>query len=52
MFIFLWLILCLVVGALANSRGQSGVLYFFLSALLSPLIGLIIVLLSKDESKN
>lgn len=36
------------VGALADSRGRSGVGFFFLAALLSPLIGLITVVVIKD----
>lgn len=46
--VVLWLILAIAVGALANSRGRSGVGFFLLSAILSPLLGLIVVLVMSD----
>lgn len=42
LFLF-WLICAVVVGVLASSRGRSGFVWFLLSTLLSPLIGLILV---------
>jgi hypothetical protein len=39
-----WLCLAFAVGAAASSRGRSGFGWFLLSAILSPLIGLILVL--------
>ena len=42
-FIF-WLFLSIIVGVYASQKGRSGIGYFFLSALLSPVIGFIIVL--------
>jgi hypothetical protein len=39
-----WLLLALVVAVAAGSRGRSGAGWFFLSVILSPLIGLILVL--------
>ena len=43
LFIF-WFTLAIIVGVVANSRGRSGMGWFFLSALLlSPLLGLILV---------
>jgi hypothetical protein len=50
-FIFSWLLFAVGVGVLADSRGRSGVGHFFLSVLLSPLIGLIIVLVAEDLVK-
>jgi hypothetical protein len=47
-----WIVLCIFCGVLARSRGRSGVGYFFLSFLLSPLIGFIVVLVLKPISKN
>jgi hypothetical protein len=41
----LWLILCILVGVYASSKGRSGFGYFILSAFLSPLLGIIIVLI-------
>jgi hypothetical protein len=42
-FVF-WLLLALVVGIAAGSRGRSGFGWFILAVILSPLIGLILVL--------
>lgn len=44
--VILWLILAALVGALASSRGNSFWFAFIWAVLLSPLIGLLIVLLS------
>jgi hypothetical protein len=48
-FVF-WIVLALVVGALGKDRKIGFGLAFFLSLILSPLIGLVIVLLS--DKKN
>lgn len=45
MLIIVWLLFALVVGAFASSRGRSGLAFFLLSVLLSPLVGFIIVLI-------
>ena len=42
-FIF-WLALAILVGIYASSRGRSGVGFFFIAVVLSPLVGFIIVL--------
>ena len=50
-----WIILSILCGFLASSNGRSGVGYFFLSLLLSPLIGFIAVLIAgenKEETEN
>ena len=39
-----WFVLAVVVGVIASNRGRSGFGWFVLSALISPLIGLILVL--------
>lgn len=39
-----WIALCVGVGAIAASKGRSGIGLFFASVFLSPLIGFIIVL--------
>lgn len=45
MFMFLgWLILAILVGVYANTKGRSGVGFFLLAVILSPLIGFIIAL--------
>lgn len=46
--VFLWLVFAVLVGVLAASRGRSGVGFFLLSAVLSPVVGLVIVLVSSD----
>ena len=43
-----WLIFAMLVGALAASRGRSFFGFFLLSALLSPLVGLIVVLVIRN----
>lgn len=40
----LWLVLAALVGVLAESWGRSGLLYFMVSVLTSPLLGLVLVL--------
>lgn len=37
-----WIVLSFVVAVVANARDKSGVGYFFISLVLSPLIGLIL----------
>jgi hypothetical protein len=44
-FFLAWLVLAVVVGIVASNRGRSGFGYFLLSLILSPLIGLIILLI-------
>lgn len=46
--VFAWLVFAGLVGVLAASRGRSGVGFFLLSTVLSPLVGLVIVLVSSD----
>ncbi len=48
----IWLILSILVAVYANGKGKSGVLYFFISILLSPLLGFLIVLVSGDGTKK
>ena len=47
----LWLLLSALIGIYANNKGRSGLGFFGLSILLSPLIGLIIALLVEPETK-
>jgi len=44
MFILVWLVLAILVGVYAASKGRSGIGFFFIAILLSPLIGFIIAL--------
>ncbi len=39
-----WLVCSIVIGVIASSRGRSGFAWFLIAALLSPLIGLVLVL--------
>lgn len=49
MIIALWLVFAVLVAVLAANRGHNAFLAFLTSVLLSPLIGLIIVLCLKDK---
>ena len=42
--IFFWLILSIVAGVIASGKGRSGLGFFLLSIVLSPLIGIICAL--------
>lgn len=50
-FVF-WLVLSLCVALLASSRGRSGVGFFLLAAILSPLLSFVILLCMKDLRKE
>jgi hypothetical protein len=39
-----WLVASIVVGVIAKSRGRSGIGWFFLATLISPILGLILVM--------
>ena len=47
-FFFFWVLLAILVAFLANSRGRSGIGYFLLSIICSPILGLLIVLLTRN----
>ena len=47
-----WIILSILCGFLASGNGRSGVGYFFLSLLLSPLIGFIAVLIAGEDKEE
>jgi hypothetical protein len=47
-FVFFWLLFAVAVGFLASNRGRSGFGWFLIAALLSPLIGAVFLLLTKD----
>jgi hypothetical protein len=52
MLILFWLLFAIAVGMLASKRGRNGGSWFLFSLLLSPLIGIIFLLVSKDNSKD
>ena len=39
-----WLVFAVIVGVIANNKGRSGIGWFLFSIVLSPLLGLIVVL--------
>ncbi|WP_148042224.1 hypothetical protein [Pseudomethylobacillus aquaticus] len=49
--IFFWLIFSLIVGVYASNKGRSGVGFFVLSLIFSPILGLFFALVAKDLSK-
>lgn len=49
---FFWIIFATLVGVYASSKGRSGVGFFFLAMLLSPLIAFIIALVVAPISAN
>lgn len=51
-FWFLWIALSVGVGFLANSRGRSGIGFGLLSLITSPLLGLIVVLVIRNETAH
>jgi len=48
---FFWLLFSVAVGILAGNRGRSGVGWFLLSMVISPLLGGLFCLVSSDLSK-
>lgn len=52
MFWFVYLGLCLGVAILASNRGRSGIGWFFLSLLISPLLGFIFVLVARNLAQQ
>lgn len=48
----LWIALCFVVAAFAQKHGRSATSYFFLSFLLTPLLGLLILLIKISGSRE
>ncbi len=46
---FFWFIFALLVGLYARKKGRSGIGFFFLSVLLSPLLGLLIALVVDEQ---
>lgn len=49
MWFIIWFLACLLVAHFASKKGHTGILYFFISMILSPLIGAILVLIAKDK---
>jgi hypothetical protein len=51
MFYIVWLVLAILVAVYASQKGRSGIGFFFLSVLLSPLVGLIVAFVVKPVVK-
>lgn len=49
MAIVIWFILCVVVGSMGSNRSIGGFWAFVIAAVLSPLIGFIVVLCSSKK---
>lgn len=47
-FVFFWLLWSVLVGVFASKRGRSGIGWFLVSVVLSPLIAFIILLVIRD----
>ena len=52
MIFIIWLIFAVLVGAYASSKGRSGVGFFLIAVLLSPLIGFIIAAIVQPIRAN
>lgn len=52
LFFFVWVPLCFFIGNFAERKGLSGPPFFFLSLLLSPLIGLVAVVLATPNKER
>ena len=44
-----WIVCAIVASIIANSKGYNGVLWFFLTVILSPLASISIVMTPKNE---
>lgn len=51
-FLIIWLVFCTLVGAMGSGRSIGFAASFFISLLLSPLIGFVVVLCSKTETQE
>jgi hypothetical protein len=51
MVFLLWIALCVVIAVVASGRGRSGLGFFFLSFFLSPLVGFIVLMVSKPNQQ-
>jgi hypothetical protein len=52
LFVIVWLALCAAVGFYAEGKGRSGVGIFFLSLILSPLVGLVAAVAMRPDEKK
>lgn len=47
-----WILLCILVGMFANSKGRSGFGFFFVSLILSPVIGFLMALIATPHENE
>lgn len=52
LFVVVWTVLAIAIGFWADSRGRSGLLYFFVSWITSPLLAGLVLLLSANLRKE
>lgn len=50
--LIIWLLLCALAGSVADKKGRAGWVYFAISLFLSPLVGLLLVLLLSPIKEN
>ena len=50
--LILWLLLCVIVGGVANSVGRKFSTYFVISIFLSPLIGFIVLAIKGKKTPD
>ena len=50
--VFIWFLLSVGVGIYAGNKGRSGLGFFFLAMIISPLLGMFFAFLVKDLSKK
>ena len=49
--LFFWLLFSVIVGWFAHQKGRSGIAFFLISIVISPMIGLIVVLIIKPSGE-
>ena len=50
--VILWIVFSVVVAMVAISKGRSGIGYFFVALIISPLIGIVIALIVDPIEEN
>ena len=49
--LFFWLLFSVIVGWFAHQKGRSGIAFFLIAIVISPMIGLIVVLIIKPSDE-
>lgn len=50
LFFLFWIFLSIIAGIIASNKNRSGIGYFFLALIFSPLIGIVVALVVSDKS--